>query len=196
MVHRPNVDSWREAAIPDPGACPMAPCPYAPALYRPIRSVSRRARPPSSGRSTRQRRNVKRSRRPPGATRRVPGRSPASARHPEHGEAGRGQRLIAHTRQEHPVAPWSVHRTRDALPARAFLPFSQIVLTDVRSARGIVAPRPSSGAWGAKRGEPDPRRGARPTIDGQDVGIAVHQEVMATGLRPAVHIPLLSGIRR
>ena len=27
---------------------------------------------------------------------------------------------------------------------------------------------PSSGAWGAKRVEPDPRRGARPTIDAQD----------------------------
>jgi hypothetical protein len=51
-------------------------------------SSGRRARPPSSGRSTRQRRNVKRSRRAPGATRRVLGRSPTSARHPEHGEAG------------------------------------------------------------------------------------------------------------
>jgi hypothetical protein len=50
-------------------------------------SSGRRARPPSSGRSTRQRRNVKRSRRPPGATRRVPRRGLGSIWHPEHGEA-------------------------------------------------------------------------------------------------------------
>jgi hypothetical protein len=79
--------------------------PYAVSSWGLIRSVGRRARPPSSGRSTRQCRTVKRSRRPPGATRRVPGRSPTSTHHPEPGEAGRGQRLIAHTRQEHPVDP-------------------------------------------------------------------------------------------
>jgi len=121
MVHRPNVDSWREAAIPDPGACPMAPCPYAPALYRLIRSAGCRARPPSSGRSTRQRWNVKRSRRPPGATRRVSSQLMTSTHHPEHGEAGRGQRLIVHTRQEHPADPLRSHR-RGCPPARGFPP--------------------------------------------------------------------------
>jgi hypothetical protein len=51
------------------------------------------------------RRTVKRSRRSSGATRRVSDGRPASAWHPEHGEGGRGQRLIAHTRQKHPVDP-------------------------------------------------------------------------------------------
>jgi hypothetical protein len=60
------------------------------AIERPINSPSR---------------NVKRSRRPPGATRRVSSQLLTSTYHPEHGEAGRGQRLIAHTRQEHPAAP-------------------------------------------------------------------------------------------
>jgi hypothetical protein len=73
---------------------------------------------PSSGRSTRQWWNVKRSRRPPGATRRVSSQLLTSTYHPEHGEAGRGQRLISHTRQEHPVGFSPFRREwRECLPA-------------------------------------------------------------------------------
>jgi hypothetical protein len=97
--------------------------PYAAPSWGLVRSVGRWARPPSSGRSTRQRRTVKRSRRAPGATRRVPSGRQASGWHPEHGEAGRGQRLIVHTRQEHPADPLSI--PSKGMPARRgpFFPF-------------------------------------------------------------------------
>jgi hypothetical protein len=72
-VGRSPVRCWRRScAVSSPDLMQSAGC---------------RARPPSSGRSTRQRRNVKRSRRPPGATRRVPRRGLGSIWHPEHGEA-------------------------------------------------------------------------------------------------------------
>ncbi len=86
-----------------------------------MQSAGCRARPPTSGRSTRQRRNVKRSRRPPGATRRVSGRSLTSTHHPEHGEAGRGQRLIAHTRRTPCCRPWLLQQPRD-MPTGEVLP--------------------------------------------------------------------------
>jgi hypothetical protein len=82
-----------------------------------MQSAGCRARPPSSGRSTRQCRNVKRSRRPPGATRRVLSRWLTPTHHPEHGEAGRGQRLIAHTHRT-PCRLPSVPQGTEGMPPR------------------------------------------------------------------------------
>jgi hypothetical protein len=82
-----------------------------------MQSAGCRARPPSSGRSTRQCRNVKRSRRPPGATRRVLSRWLTPTHHPEHGEAGRGQRLIAHTHTT-PCRLPSVPQGTEGMPPR------------------------------------------------------------------------------
>jgi hypothetical protein len=82
-----------------------------------MQSAGCRARPPSSGRSTRQCRNVKRSRRPPGATRRVLSRWLTPTYHPEHGEAGRGQRLIAHTHRT-PCRLPSVPQGTEGMPPR------------------------------------------------------------------------------
>jgi hypothetical protein len=100
--------------------------PYAVPSWGLVRSVGRRARPPSSGRPVRQRRNVKRSRRPPGATRKVSSRLLISTHHPEHGEAGRGQRLIAHTRKTSLLLPWLSGNQGMPFRRGPFFPFSQI----------------------------------------------------------------------